>query len=387
MYARKINNAKRHQELLDIVTAKGGKVLDGYYDRTVTIYTIQCASGHIWHPQWVHIVNRGSYCAECNLSTRGNRPTLTMKQLEAIGVSRGYTCTDKSSEGGVIEMSWKCVEGHTFDISAKKPKNMPRCKRCEKPKTIVKNYSIENMHVLASNRGGLCLSKEYVTCTTKLLWKCGVCKHEWYAEPRAVAQGKWCRRCAVEANKLVTKCTIEEVRAKGLKEGFILLSVEYIRSNLPLDWKCNKEHKFSMRYSDTYTVKGCPVCSSSKEERKIYNNLEESNVEFIREWKLPKTQMRYDFYLPKYNLIIEYDGIYHFQPIHGEDTLKTRLEHDEYKDKYCEDNEISLFRISHFDTDYTIEEWVRIAINLVQEADYYHISPHREYKNRLLAGL
>ena len=57
----------------------------------------------------------------------------------------------------------------------------------------------------------------------------------------------------------------------------------------------------------------CPRCAPkiSKGERKIMNVLEASNIEFEHEkhfdWAFNK-YIRYDFFIPEYNLIIEYHG-------------------------------------------------------------------------------
>ena len=64
------------------------------------------------------------------------------------------------------------------------------------------------------------------------------------------------------------------------------------------------------------------------------------------------TRYRYDFYLPDYNLFIEYDGEQHFMPIGffgGEEEFKRRQEHDKIKNKYCEDNHINLLRIPYWE--------------------------------------
>lgn len=66
---------------------------------------------------------------------------------------------------------------------------------------------------------------------------------------------------------------------------------------------------------------------------------------------------RFDFYLPQYNLFIEYDGEQHFKPIRyytqtEEEMMaafKKTQEHDRIKNKYCEDNQINLLRIPYWE--------------------------------------
>lgn len=60
----------------------------------------------------------------------------------------------------------------------------------------------------------------------------------------------------------------------------------------------------------------------------------------------------FDFYLPDYNLCIEYDGIHHFEIneyFGGVDRLKYTKKHDKIKNIYCKLNNIKLIRISYKD--------------------------------------
>lgn len=67
---------------------------------------------------------------------------------------------------------------------------------------------------------------------------------------------------------------------------------------------------------------------------------------------------RYDFYLPQYNLFIEYDGQQHYEPVrfHGDNIEKNMhefqkvQEHDKIKNKYCEENNINLLRIPYWES-------------------------------------
>lgn len=66
---------------------------------------------------------------------------------------------------------------------------------------------------------------------------------------------------------------------------------------------------------------------------------------------------RYDFYLPDYNLMIEYDGEQHFFPVNFgkwdelelQRQFKKIQEHDKIKTQYCRDNYINLLRIPYWE--------------------------------------
>lgn len=68
------------------------------------------------------------------------------------------------------------------------------------------------------------------------------------------------------------------------------------------------------------------------------------------EWEARK--LSYDFYLPKYNLLIEYQGRQHYAPIElfgGEEGLKIRRKYDNKKRAYAKSHSIDLLEISYKD--------------------------------------
>ena len=65
-------------------------------------------------------------------------------------------------------------------------------------------------------------------------------------------------------------------------------------------------------------------------------------------------KLKFDFYLPKYNLCIEVDGEQHDEVVtfggkkciqDSEEAFKKRQRYDAIKTKYCKDNNIGLLRI------------------------------------------
>ena len=65
---------------------------------------------------------------------------------------------------------------------------------------------------------------------------------------------------------------------------------------------------------------GCPECALSKGETAIANILNENAIDYLVEYKVPEAvpedaNLRYDFFIPSLNLLIEYDGEQHFMPV------------------------------------------------------------------------
>jgi hypothetical protein len=59
---------------------------------------------------------------------------------------------------------------------------------------------------------------------------------------------------------------------------------------------------------------GCPKCKASKGEKHISQVLDKYNIKYIREHRILPHRYFYDFYLPEYDIYIEYHGKQHYDP-------------------------------------------------------------------------
>lgn len=105
-------------------------------------------------------------------------------------------------------------------------------------------------------------------------------------------------------------------------------------------------------------IKGqrCPNCDRSIGSERIKKYLEKNNIEFLTEMKyndlIDERELRFDFYIPKFDALIEFDGEQHFrEKSFGANTSKSRIEyetlqkHDRMKNEYCREKNINLLRI------------------------------------------
>ena len=167
--------------------------------------------------------------------------------------------------------------------------------------------------------------------------------------------GERCKECQ--------RLTQEEVRSRIEKEGYKLLS-EYKSYHEKIWVQCPKGHEpYEVQLANFDCGKRCPYCSNNfKGENKIMDFLRNNNIEFIPQYVYEECKyiqpMPFDFYLPKYNLCIEYDGEQHFKPISFgrsytkeelEERFKIRKLKDEIKNTYCKEHNIDLLRIPYYD--------------------------------------
>jgi hypothetical protein len=137
--------------------------------------------------------------------------------------------------------------------------------------------------------------------------------------------------------------------------------VVYKNNQTPVNIICKKHNTvFKQEPSNHLIGQGCPICNESKGEGFLRVWFDKNNVKYVREKKFDDCftkdkrgkcyKLEFDFYLPDYNLCVEWDGISHFEArdFHGgEETFKRRQFLDKLKDKYCEDNNINLLRIPY----------------------------------------
>lgn len=102
----------------------------------------------------------------------------------------------------------------------------------------------------------------------------------------------------------------------------------------------------------------CPICKESKGEKLIRLYLEDNNIDFIQEYKFEdcrnKRSLPFDFYIPSFNLCIEFDGRQHFEGedfFGGKEGFKLTQTRDKVKDSYCKENKIDLLRIPYWELD------------------------------------
>lgn len=120
--------------------------------------------------------------------------------------------------------------------------------------------------------------------------------------------------------------------------------------------------------------KGCTYCVESEGSLQTWKYLETIEViggkkGYKREKKYPDLkyvdQLRFDFYLKKFNALIEFNGEQHYFPVlcwGGQDAFLKRQICDQMKVQYCKDNNIPLLTIKYNDN---IKEKIDAFVNFL----------------------
>ena len=162
-------------------------------------------------------------------------------------------------------------------------------------------------------------------------------------------------------------------------------------SNKYVWWKCSEgKHKDFYRFASNFS---CTECQYSKGENeisifllkkyltritkieynKLSNELKNNKLYYIPQMKFKKLKginnglLSYDFYIPKLNLLIEYQGEQHERYIPGfhknKKDFDKQLEHDRRKKEYTQIHNINLLEIWYYDFD-RIEEILNKELNI-----------------------
>lgn len=102
---------------------------------------------------------------------------------------------------------------------------------------------LEFYKAIARERGGECLSDEYLNSKTKLPWRCAE-GHEWEALPTNIKRGHWCLVCGNHRQGRQKAKSIETTQELARAEGGECLSSEYINNRTKLRWQCVKGHEW-----------------------------------------------------------------------------------------------------------------------------------------------
>lgn len=120
-----------------------------------------------------------------------------------------------------------------------------------------------------------------------------------------------------------------------------------------IDIICPNHGVFNQRISHHLNSTGCPSCNESLGEKMICEILTEIGIEFNRQQKFSdmiyENQLLIDFFIPNYNIGIEFDGDQHYKPIgiFGGDVEFEKIKiKDKIKDEYCLNKNIHLFRFN-----------------------------------------
>lgn len=176
--------------------------------------------------------------------------------------------------------------------------------------------------------------------------------------PLCVKEESSKKRCTDQYNEFVLYCK---------EKGYIPVSTLEDYSNVltPMKYICPKHGEQTTNLSHLREGKGCSICNESKGETKIRKWLENNQINYTPQKrfndlynKSKSAKLSYDFYIPDYNTLIEYQGQFHDGTVHKinpylqkEEDIVNQRKRDELKRNYAKEHNYQLLEIWYWDYD------------------------------------
>lgn len=193
--------------------------------------------------------------------------------------------------------------------------------------------------------------------STKIECRCKICNNIYMANPNHLVSGNGCVICARRKNGIGLRKSHEDFvnQIEDIFNGNIIVLGHYVTSKDRIDVTCkNCNFNWSPVASSLISGFGCPNCKSSKLEKHVEKYLGNYKINFKKYMKystltgVGNRLLSYDFYLQKYNILIECQGIQHERPnkyFGGQKQFIIQQIHDIRKRKYAKEHNIKLITI------------------------------------------
>ena len=247
-YFRRAHQGREALKRMENLAAeKNGRCLSEKYVNASTKLKWECEKGHSWEATPNSIL-RGRWCPTCDGSKR-----FTIEEMKQIASERGGWCLSDEYLDFSTNLRWECRLHHVWEATPRAITEGNWCPECggSNLSTII------GMQDLAAEKGGLCLSDNYVDALTKLRWQCSK-NHIWEATPEAIINGSWCPECA-----RARRYTIEGMAELAAEQGGLCLSDKYVNSTTKLKWQCAKGHVWEATPRVVKQGSWCPECAGT----------------------------------------------------------------------------------------------------------------------------
>lgn len=245
------------------------------------------------------------------------------------------------------------------------------CKLCSYEKYSIRKRSNSSKFILKASKvhnNKYDYSKvDYYDNNTKVIIVCPI-HGEFEQTPASHLRGSICLKCSLN-ERTSTKQNFIKKSKKVHKNKYDYSKVNYIKSNIKVSIICRKHGEFKQTPNDHLNGCGCSICNSPKGELKVSEWLDNQNIKYISQKRFKnllgrdgRKRLAFDFYIPKFNICIEYDGIQHYIPTYfgtrkkkSKEQIK-KLELKEFKsiqkrdlkkNEFCKNNNIKLIRIKY----------------------------------------
>ena len=310
-----------------------------------------CNKGHIWQASYDQLTSKIKHgCPICS----GNKKLTQDEAIKNLQIKHpNYNFSNFIYKNARTPSEVTCNNGHSWKVSYYSSMTGCGCPICASDIKAKKKRLSEDIvyNNLKKAHPDFDFSEfKYIKAQNKSKVKCSK-GHIWYTTYEKLMMGRGCLDCQARTQEEALKI-LREKRPEYDFSNFI-----YTSSISKSTVICDKGHQFSIRFSKIMEGVGCPICKTSKGEYRIRKWLINNNLDFEPQKTFNdakyKLQLRWDFYLPKYNVLIEYNGRQHYEFVASwhKDLIgfRAQLERDMLKQQYAHEHNITQIIISFED--------------------------------------
>ena len=353
---------KTHEEYVAELAIKNPniEVIGKYLGDKIKIEHHCLIHGIYWYAMPSNVL-RGKGCKICQKEKFHNSRTKThreyvekLKQLNPNIIAIEDYIDSKTS------ILHKClIDGYEWNARPSNILSGRGCPKCSKEKQIKQQIKDHNQYVneILKINPNIEVLEKYSGANIPIFHKCKIHNVKWKTIPTSILRGSGCYKCGMERSiKSKRKTHLQYVKEVKQLNCNIKVLDQYINDSTIILHKCLIDgHEWLAKPNNILNGYGCPKCNESKGEKQIASLLDSKYVAYERQKKFKDccdiNPLPFDFYLPDYNMAIEYDGLQHFKPIKhfgGNKAFEYTFKHDKIKNEYCKNNGISLLRIPYY---------------------------------------
>lgn len=285
----------------------------------------------------------------------GNKKLTTKEFIKKSKLIHGekYSYDDTIYDGNKIKVSIICKKHGVFNQAATRHLCGDGCAKCNGGVSITQEEFIKKAKLLHGKKYDYELV-EYKNSSTNIKLLCE--KHGLFEiKPRnhISKNGQGCKKCANKNSFLSTEEFIDRANKIHL-DLYEYTKVNYQRNDIPIVIVCKKHGEFMQKPNSHLNGRGCRICKNSKGELKILNWLSQNNIKFETQKEFEGCfnvrLLKFDFYLPESNMVIEFDGEQHNKSnkfFGGDIGLGYRKNNDKIKNQFLKLKNINFLRISY----------------------------------------
>lgn len=249
-----------YNKLKSLVESKGGQLLDSYTRSTAPV-KVKCSQGHTFS-KTPNYLNNGGWCAECGPKKRKARESMNqrLKEMGCIAISP-YVSYHQ-------EVTVKCSNGHTFEITPSQIYSGKRCPTCPSSKSVQIKKSLTN--VIESRNGRLVKFPSRSTDPVTVRCPNG---HNFTRSRYSILNGTWCDKCPRHRTVSGVNSFSDGVTERG---GTVV--GEYSSYVSPIHVRCSSGHEFLLSPKQLREGRWCKQCPSV-----VYKRTKDKLISSIKE--------------------------------------------------------------------------------------------------------